>query len=339
MITGIEIKNKSLSQQKPWQRLLAEAIREPDVLLESLDIPRNKMIIAMQANKEFGLLVPESYLKKMHKGDKNDPLLRQVLPLDDEMLIVEGYVSDPVGDLKMPLSPGVLQKYQGRVLIVTTGVCAIHCRYCFRREFPYVDLNPAKNNWQLTLASITQDPSIHEVILSGGDPLVLSDEKLSSLCRQLAEIPHVKTIRFHTRLPVVLPERIDDGFLAWFSQLAVQKVVLIHANHPNEIDAVVGGKLELLVAAGATLLNQSVLLKGVNDNVEVLTSLSHRLFLYKTLPYYLHVLDKVNGAAHFDVKESTALRLMNDLREQLPGYLVPKLVREISGKRSKTPIV
>ena len=339
MITGIEIKNKPLNQQKKWQHLLAEAIRDPQALIDYLELPNKDIKNTIQASEKFKLLVTKSYLDKIEKGNWDDPLLRQILPIKDEMNQNEFYFSDPVGDMSAALAPGVLQKYYGRALIVTTGTCAIHCRYCFRQEFPYTELNPAKNNWQQTIEVIAKNTSLHEVILSGGDPLVLSDERLSSLCHQLAAIPHIKTIRFHSRLPVVLPERIDESFLAWFSYLKLNKVFVIHANHANEIDDKVGDKLRLLACSGSILLNQSVLLKGVNNSVAVLSDLSHRLFAYQTLPYYLHLLDKVNGTAHFDVDEPQALMIMKGLRSQLSGYLVPKLVREISGKRSKTPIV
>ena len=338
MITGIEIKNKSLNQQKKWQFLLAQAIRDPDVLIDYLELPTKKGLRIRQDNKKFKLLAPLSYVDKIQKGRWDDPLLRQILPLAEEEHHVEGYIADPVGDLDATLSQGVLQKYHGRALIITTGACAIHCRYCFRQAFPYLE-HSAKQQWHQSLETIKQNSEITEVILSGGDPLVLSDERLFSLCHQLAAIPHVKTLRFHTRLPIVLPERIDADFLAQFKRLNVNKVVVVHANHPNEIDNQVGERLQQLVKAGGILLNQSVLLKGVNDQAETLAALSHRLFKYQTLPYYLHVLDKVKGAAHFDLNEKQALAIMATLRESLSGYLVPKLVREISGKRSKAAIV
>lgn len=339
MITGIEIKDKPLSQQKKWQHLLANAVRDPDTLFEYLELPRDRFKNTPEVIEKFKLLVPYSFLEKIEKGNWNDPLLKQILPEDDELLMVKGFISDPVGDLKAGLSPGVLKKYDGRALIVTTGVCAIHCRYCFRQDYPYTDLNPAKNHWKETIDAITNDSSINEVILSGGDPLVLSDERLSSLCQQLVVIPHVETIRLHTRLPVALPERIDKDFIKWFEALAIKKVMVIHANHPREIDKNVGLRLQALRQAGVTVLNQSVLLKGVNDNVEALEALSRVLFEYQILPYYLFVLDKVQGAARFDTADAVAIRLVDELRERLPGYLVPKLVREVSGKRSKTPIV
>ncbi len=343
MITGIDIKNKSLNQQiKPlvkWQSLLADAIRDPNQLIDYLKLPKNYINKIRQDNDNFKLLATKSYLDKIEKGNINDPLLLQILPSKQELNHSKYYVSDPVGDKEAEISPGVLQKYHGRALIVTTGVCAIHCRYCFRQEFPYAELNPAKNNWRETIRIIANDTSLHEVILSGGDPLVLSDERLSSLCNQLADIPHIKTIRFHSRLPIVLPERIDNNFLTWFRQLKVNKVLVIHANHANEIDEKVGDKLRLLSCSKCVLLNQSVLLKGVNNNTQVLEELSHVLFKYQALPYYLHLLDKVTGAAHFDVNEAKAIKIIEELRVKLPGYLVPKLVREISGKRSKTAVV
>ena len=339
MITGIDMKHKSLSQQNNWQHLLAQAIRDPEELIDYLQLPKTAFYKVLNSRKKHPLLVPIGYLQKIKKGCWDDPLLRQILPIEEEMLEVEGYISDPVGDLNASRASGVLQKYHGRALIITTGTCAVHCRYCFRKEYPYSNSKPTTNNWQQVLDIINNDTSLHEVILSGGDPLVLSDRRLASLCQQLATIPHINTLRFHTRLPIVLPERIDTHFLQWFSNLAIQKVVVIHANHANEIDPLVGEKLRAITQAGATLLNQSVLLKGVNDNLAALENLSHRLFHYQTLPYYLHLLDKVKGTAHFDIEQQQALHLIEALRNRLPGYLVPKLVREISGERSKTPIV
>jgi EF-P beta-lysylation protein EpmB len=333
------MKHKSLSQQNNWQSLLAQAIRDPEALIDYLELPKKKFYNSLQAHKNHQLLVPLGYLNKIKKGDWNDPLLKQILPIEDEMLEVKGYVSDPVGDLDASLASGVLKKYHGRALIITTGTCAVHCRYCFRKEYPYADAKPAINNWQQVIAIINNDTSLHEVILSGGDPLILSDQRLNSLCQQLAAIPHITTLRFHSRIPVVLPQRIDNKFLQWFSALPGKKVMVIHANHANEIDALVGDKLRALANTGVTMLNQSVLLKGVNDSIEALENLSHQLFHYQTLPYYLHLLDKVKGTAHFATEQQQALILMKNLRNRLPGYLVPKLVQEISGKRSKSPIV
>ena len=339
MITGIAVKVKDDSQDMSWQRGIVTAVRDPIELLRLLELPVETYQKALSINNEFKLFVPLAYVAKMKKGDWDDPLLKQVLPLVEENELVSGFVSDPVGDLNSEISPGVLHKYQGRVLMITTGACAVHCRYCFRRHYPYVESIAEKNNWQKTLEAIKADTSLSEVILSGGDPLMLSDDKLQQMCAELAEIPHVKTLRFHTRLPLFLPERINADFLAWSQSLDIQKVMVIHANHANELDHNVEASLKKLSEAGFTLLNQSVLLKGVNDNLESLQNLSQVLFSMGVLPYYLHQLDRVQGAAHFEVKKTNAINLHERLREALPGYLVPRLVTEISGKRSKQTLV
>ncbi len=275
----------------------------------------------------------------MRRGDTNDPLLRQVLPLDAERHEAPGYVADPVGDLAALAGRGLLQKYHGRALLVTTGACAIHCRYCFRREFPYGEQHAGRQAFAAALAAIRADSSITEVLLSGGDPLTLSDRRLAGLLQRLEAIPHVQRVRIHTRLPVVLPERIDAGFLAmWNSLRRLQRVVVIHANHAQELRAAadVQAALGALRASGTTLLNQSVLLRGVNDSIAALEQLSVALFECSVLPYYLHLLDPVRGAAHFDVAADSARRLHAQLTARLPGYLVPKLVREDPGAASKT---
>ncbi|MEE9309937.1 MAG: EF-P beta-lysylation protein EpmB [Cocleimonas sp.] len=318
-----------------WQNALASAIRDPEALLSLLELNESVYKQQLHFTKNFKLLVPLSYVAKMKKGDWNDPLLKQVLPVKAEAESVAGFIKDPVGDIDSAISSGVLQKYQGRVLLITTGACAVHCRYCFRRHFPYANSMPDKDKWQETLQAIRNDKSIHEVILSGGDPLMIPDQRLKSICEDLAKIPQVKTLRFHTRIPIFLPERINDNFLHWLSALPVQKVMVIHANHANELDSVVGKRLAGLRDAGVTLLNQSVLLKGVNDNVEALSALSHRLFECQVVPYYLHQLDKVDGAAHFEVTREDAISLVKHLKMTLSGYLVPRLVEEISGERSK----
>ena len=345
MITAKALKVKELSPLADddldgldgvsWQGALASAIRDPLALLRLLELDENKYKEKLHYPEKFKLLVPLSYISKMQKGDWNDPLLKQVLPVQAETQSTLGFIADPVGDLDSILSTGVLQKYQGRVLLITTGACAVHCRYCFRRHFPYAESMPDKNKWQETLASIRNDVSIHEVILSGGDPLMIPDQRLQAMCADVIKIPHVKTLRFHTRIPVFLPERINSEFLKWLTELPVNKVMVIHANHANELDQNMGKVFAHLREAGVTLLNQSVLLKGVNDSVEALSALSHRLFDFQVLPYYLHQLDKVDGAAHFDVEKAAAIHLLNDLKNTLPGYLVPKLVEEVSGERSK----
>jgi len=344
MITGIEKKHKANSspvypplELTPWQQQMSEAIRDPKELFDLLNLKISDAEADKQLYfpKQFRLLVPLTYVNKIKKGDWNDPLLKQILPIAAENNQVEGFMSDPVGDLNAVVSNGVLQKYQGRVLLITTGACAVHCRYCFRRHFPYAESTPDKKHWQNTLNEISKDKTIHEVILSGGDPLMLSDQRLAMMCAEIAAIPHVKTLRFHTRLPVILPDRINPSFFEWLDTLKLNKVMVIHANHANEIDDQTGRVLNRLADHGITVLNQSVLLREINDDVESLVNLSHRLFEFKVLPYYLHLLDKVQGAAHFEVEKKQAIRLVKAIKQQLPGYLVPKLVKEVSGERSK----
>ena len=341
MITGIEKKHKANSSSvrlslnaKSWQQQMSEAIREPKELLRFLNLDLRDQE-KLYFPKQFKLLAPLAYLNKIKKGDWNDPLLKQILPVSAESKPIDGFLSDPVGDLNAVVSNGVLQKYHGRVLLITTGACAVHCRYCFRRHFPYGDSTPDKKHWRNTLDQISRDTLIHEVILSGGDPLMLSDQRLVKMCTDIAAISHIKTLRFHTRLPVILPDRINPAFFDWLAKINLQKVMVIHANHANEIDEQTGRVLDRLAEQGVTVLNQSVLLQGVNDDVESLVDLSHRLFAFKVLPYYLHLLDKVQGAAHFNVEEKEAIKLVKSIKQQLPGYLVPKLVKEVSGERSK----
>lgn len=326
------------SQQPPdWQRLLAEAITEPEELLRSLDLPLDLLPAGLAAGHQFKLRVPRGFLARMRRGDCQDPLLRQVLPLGEELDEVEGYVSDPLDELAAMPSPGVLHKYQGRVLLTTTGACAVHCRYCFRRHYPYNQANPGRE-FMRTLEYLRQQADVNEVILSGGDPLTLSDARLADLVECLETLPHVERLRIHSRVPVVLPERVDDNLLAWLESTRLQVILVIHSNHPNEIDEPVSCALQRLRAAGVTLLNQSVLLRGVNDRLAPLVELSNRLFGAGVLPYYLHQLDPVKGAAHFAVSDEEAKILSDQLRGELPGYLAPKLVREIPGESSKSPL-
>ena len=321
-----------------WQSALANAITEPKVLLAQLNLSDKLADIDPALITQFPLRVPQAYVDKMIKGDAADPLLRQVFPLIDEANTVAGFVTDPVGDLLAQSQQGVLQKYHGRALLVTTGACAIHCRYCFRRHFPYADSNPLASQWQETLAGFAADSDLHEVILSGGDPLALSDDRLGKIVMDIATITHIKTLRIHTRLPVVLPQRITPALLAILRQTRLNVVVVIHANHANEIGDEERQVLADLRVAGCTLLNQAVLLRGINNSTAALVNLSHALFDAGVLPYYLHLLDPVAGAAHFNVPDNTAKQLIANIRPQLPGYLVPKLVRETAGKSSKTPV-
>ncbi len=345
MITGnlpenqsLKNKNTGKTKQPVWQTLLAEAIRDPAELLQALQLDPAVLQQRPFNPHHFPLRVPWGFVKKMQPGDWDDPLLQQVLPLAAEQRHHSGFLHDPVQDLHAVHSKGLLQKYQGRALLITTGACAIHCRYCFRQHFPYSDNQASQNEWQNIINTLNADNTINEVILSGGDPLALADRRLEQLCKHITAIPHIRTLRLHTRLPLVLPERIDTHFLRWFTPLAIQKVVVIHANHANELCNKTHTALQHLQQAGCMLLNQSVLLKGVNDSATALITLSQKLATSQVLPYYLHLLDRVQGAAHFEVDEQHALQLMQALRDQLPGYLVPRLVREISGKRSKTPV-
>lgn len=321
-----------------WQTEMAEAVRDPRELLALLDLDPSLLEPARQAAAAFPLRVPRAFLARMRKGDPADPLLRQVLPLGEELQEVPGYVRDPVGDMPSVAAKGLLHKYQGRVLLITTGACGVHCRYCFRRHFPYSEENARSGEWQEALDYLQGDTSINEVILSGGDPLSLNDERLAALARSLEAIPHIKRLRIHTRQPVVLPSRVDDALLGWLSACRLQKVVVLHTNHAREMDPAVREACARLRGAGATLLNQTVLLRGVNDTAETLSELSEALFAAQVLPYYLNLLDPVAGAAHFDVTETEALALMEALRARLPGYLVPKLVREVPGAPSKMPV-
>jgi len=321
-----------------WKNALANAVREPGELLALLGLSGELLPAARVAAKTFPLRVPRSYLARMEKGNPNDPLLRQVLPLSAELEAVPGFSADPVGDRLASASPGVLHKYHGRILLTTTGACAIHCRYCFRRHFPYSEENPGRNDWQAVLEYLQANPEVDELILSGGDPLMLDTPQLQRLTERLRKLPQLKRLRLHSRLPVVLPERVDTSLIEWIHSLPWQVIIVIHANHANELEGEVSDALKRLGEAGITLLNQSVLLRDVNDNVEGLARLSERLFTYGVMPYYLHLLDRVAGAAHFEVTEKEAIKLHNTLRRRLPGYLVPRLVREIEGQPHKQPI-
>jgi L-lysine 2,3-aminomutase len=321
-----------------WQAEMAEAISSPEALLGELGLDRRLIAPARAASAAFRLRVPRSYVSRMRHGDPADPLLRQVLPIEDELQEATSYVSDPLGEHAALRAPGLLQKYRGRALLITTSACAVHCRYCFRREFPYSEQTTDAPRWSEALEEIAKDSSLEEVILSGGDPLSLSDARLASLTGALSKIPHVRRLRVHTRQPIVLPSRVDDGLIGWLRTLRLPMVFVVHANHPNEIDSHVRSAFERLRTNGVTLLNQSVLLRGVNDNVEVLADLSRRLFDSGVLPYYLHVLDHVRGAAHFAIPDADARALAGELSSQLSGYLVPRLVREIYGAPAKVTL-
>jgi EF-P beta-lysylation protein EpmB len=313
-------------------------VRDPRELLGLLGLDAAAAGISDAAAAQFPLRVPRGFIARMRPGDLADPLLRQVLPVDAEMRIVPGFGFDAVGDGAAKKADGVIQKYRGRALLVTTGSCAVNCRYCFRRHFPYADETAARDGWAGAVASIAADPTIDEVILSGGDPLSLATPKLTELTAQLAAIPHVRRLRIHSRLPVVLPERVDAALLQWLSALPWPVAFVIHANHANEFDASVDAALAALRGTGAQLLNQAVLLRGVNDSGDALADLSERSYAAGVLPYYLHQLDRVEGVAHFEVPDEEARALHAALAARLSGYLVPKLVREVQGDPGKRPL-
>jgi len=328
----------TILQLNPWQQSLAQSITDPAILLKQLNLPESLLPDARHAAELFGLKVPLPFLARITPGDASDPLLRQILPLGVELSHTDGFTHDPVADHAAMQSPGLLHKYRGRALILTTGACGIHCRYCFRRHFNYAQANPAKQQWQETLATLAADDSIHEVILSGGDPLSLSDKRLSELVAELENIPHLKRLRLHTRLPVVLPERVTTLLCELLSRTRLTTVVVLHINHAQEIDDAVKSACGQLQKTGTQLLNQSVLLAGVNNSTQSLCDLSEKLGECGVMPYYLHQLDRVDGAAHFEVADEQAKQLLNELKKQLPGYLVPKLVREIAGEPSKSAL-
>ena len=319
-----------------WQQILAQGFAQASQLLTFLELPAAEG--SPLAEKKFKTRVPRGFAARMESGGRHDPLLLQVLATEEELEVAPGFVFDPLDEAASNSIPGLIHKYQGRVLLTVTGACAINCRYCFRRHFPYQDNNPGRAGWQPVLDYIARDENIHEVILSGGDPLLANDAILAPLLEQLAEIPHLTTLRIHTRIPVVLPERVDDGLIHLLKTHRLQKVVVLHSNHAQELDQQVADVCTKLRDAGCHLLNQSVLLAGVNDNAETLASLSHRLFACGVLPYYLHLLDKVQGAAHFDVSQENAVAIFQQLQALLPGYLVPRLAREEAGKKHKTLI-
>ncbi|WP_234710347.1 MULTISPECIES: EF-P beta-lysylation protein EpmB, partial [Xanthomonas] len=321
-----------------WQQQWRDAVRDPRVLLQLLGLDAQAAAISDDAAAQFPLRVPRAFVARMRHGDLHDPLLRQVLPLDAEMQPAPGFGLDPVGDAAARTAAGVIQKYRGRALLIATGSCAVHCRYCFRRHFPYAEETASRDGWRDAVAAIAADPSIEEVLLSGGDPLSLATPKLAELTDALAAVPHLKRLRIHSRLPIVLPERVDAPLLAWLRSLPWPVAFVLHANHANEFDSAVDAAAQGLREAGAQLLNQAVLLRGVNDSVDALAALSERSFAAGVLPYYLHQLDRVAGVAHFEVDDARARALHAELAARLSGYLVPRLVREIPGDTGKRPL-
>ena len=322
-----------------WHEALRRAIRDPAELVRRLHLPAEFVEPARRAAADFPLFAPLEFVARMQVGDPSDPLLRQVLPLAEELADVPGFATDPVGDAAARLEAGVLQKYAGRALLVTTGACAIHCRYCFRRHYPYSESPRTAVDWQPVCARLAEDPQLDEVLLSGGDPLTLVDSQLESLANRLAAIPQVQRLRIHTRLPIVIPQRVCDSLLAWLRGTRLTPWLVVHANHPAEIDESVARALGRLVDAGIPVLNQAVLLRGVNDDLETLERLCRRLVDLRVVPYYIHQLDRVAGAAHFDTPPGLGERLVEELRARLPGCATPRLVREVPGDRSKRVLV
>ncbi|MDX1335150.1 MAG: EF-P beta-lysylation protein EpmB [Gammaproteobacteria bacterium] len=333
MITGIPLK-----QHRPdWQLQMAQAVSDPAELLRSLCLDPSQLGADL-SETGFRLKVPMAFIQRMEKGNPTDPLLLQVLTRTAEHAVTPGFVSDPVGDLNAMQTPGLIQKYSGRALLVVTGACAVHCRYCFRRHFPYGEANLSREHWDQALDYLRENPDIHEIILSGGDPLALPDHRLHEMLCELEEIPHLKRLRIHTRLPVVIPDRVTDEFVALLNRIRLRTCIVVHINHAQEIDSSLSAALAKLRQSDATLLNQAVLLKDINDSVQSQSELAESLYESGVLPYYLHLLDPVDGSAHFDIGASRAQNIHESLRKALPGYLVPRLVRETPGEPYKTPI-
>jgi EF-P beta-lysylation protein EpmB len=330
------ISAKKTSFTSTWQQELQSAFTDIEQLLTYLQLKEADLTPHRAASKGFPLLVTRSYAERIKKSDWNDPLLLQVLPQPDELQQHPSYLNDPVGDAQASVLPGLIHKYHGRVLVVTTGACAIHCRYCFRREFPYSDNSAHRSQLEAINDYLSEHKEVTEVILSGGDPLTLSDSRFRHLIESLSKNQQIDRIRIHTRLPIVLPSRINLDLLDTLGATSKKVVMVIHANHPNELSNEVAETLFKLKEIGVTLLNQTVLLKGINDNADTLTRLSLRLFECHTLPYYLHTLDKVAGAMHFDSTVEHAVKIHQQIQIYLPGYLVPKLVREEEGMAHKT---
>ena len=328
-----------LFQEQNWQTQLSDLITDPQELLETLELSQEQLLSgAKLAVDQFRLRVPRAFVGKMQKGDALDPLLLQVLPHHLELEEHAGYITDPLGEEQANQQPGVLHKYQSRFLLTLTGACAVHCRYCFRRHFPYQENLPKSEDWLNIQQYILSQPDINEVILSGGDPLTLSNRKLKLWIDRLETLPQIKFLRIHSRVPIVIPNRVDEELISILKNSRLRIILVVHSNHASELDDFTCSKLSELVKEQITVLNQAVLLKGVNDTADVLVNLSYRLFDAGVMPYYLHVLDKVKGAHHFDRSPEYIDQLYAEVLARLPGYLVPKLVREIAGEKNKTPL-
>jgi EF-P beta-lysylation protein EpmB len=331
------IPKKLMTVESNWQKELAMSFSDPVLLLKYLELPLEKFTDDIKARQLFPMRVPRPFAAKMKKNDPLDPLFMQVFTSRNEFDSAPGFSTDPLQEQNNKQS-GILHKYHNRLLLLVRGGCAVNCRYCFRRHFPYSDNHLNKQQWQQALDYIVANPQLDEVIYSGGDPLMAKDDFLAWLTIQIEAIPHIKRLRIHTRLPVVIPSRITTELISWFTQSKLKPLMVLHVNHANEIDNALAASMQKLKQAGVTLLNQAVLLKGINDTADQQIALNEGLFEIGVMPYYLHVLDKVQGAGHFDLPDSKAKELMRELIKRQPGYLVPKLVREIGGQPGKTPL-
>ena len=320
-----------------WTQQWQESFKQLDDLLNYLNLSRDT-VSALDQNSDFPFRVPRAFADRMEKGNPNDPLLKQILPLSQELDAVAGFTTDPLAENDSNPLPGLLHKYKSRVLLTLSGACAVHCRYCFRRHFPYNENNPGTKGWEPVFDYLTNHPEVKEVILSGGDPLSVADSMLENFIQRLENVSTIKYLRIHTRLPIVIPARITEDLLKILNATRFRVTMVLHSNHANEWDESLKLPMKQLKDAGVTLLNQAVLLRGVNDSIENQVNLSYRLFDYGILPYYLHLLDKVSGSAHFEVDKNEAIRLMHGIIDSLPGYLVPKLVYEAPHRGSKTPV-
>ncbi|AOE49285.1 EF-P beta-lysylation protein EpmB [Kangiella sediminilitoris] len=337
MIQNVQIltRNDAYWQDNEWKKLLSTAFSSPKRLLEHLNLDLEQLPYSVLMEHPFRQRVPQPFVDRMEKENPLDPLLLQILPLHEESQAVSGYVDDPLGEHKSAI-PGLLHKYKSRVLVMLATACAVNCRYCFRREFPYANNNLGKSQWSSIINYLQSREEINEVILSGGDPLVATDDYLAEFIAKIETVEHIKRLRIHSRLPVVIPQRVTSQLTEVLQTSRLQCVFVTHINHPNEIDKTLGRALKRLHNAGVQLLNQSVLLNGINDDSDTLVKLSEKLFANHVIPYYLHLLDKVKGAHHFDTDEEDAIAIMHRLQRELAGFLVPKLVREEAGKASKS---
>jgi len=320
-------------QGQSWQEILANSVTTVRELADLLGFEEETL--DLDTNPSFPLLVPHPYLARIEKHNSQDPLLLQILPTKRESVEQSGFLLDPLQEGSTIIESGLLSKYHGRALVLVSGSCAINCRFCFRRHFPYAEHRPDKDDWQSIFEFIKRDVSINEIILSGGDPLVINDQRLAWISENLAAIPHLARLRIHTRLPIAIPQRVCASLLNWLAQPSLQIIMVIHCNHPQELDDSVGRSMLQLRRAGVILLNQSVLLKDINDDANVIVALSEKLFESGIHPYYLHMLDRVQGTGHFEVADKSAMEIYQQVRSRLPGYLVPRLVREVPGADAK----